>query len=83
MESIRERIFHVKQVVNFQGRENKFDVNRFAKLIDKFEHPMLCRTRELVNARDLKVKFRWPDTCYGLCVVTFYCLGNIAVDYAI
>ena len=30
-EPIRERIFHVKQVLNFKGRENKFDVNRFAK----------------------------------------------------
>ena len=86
MEPIRENIFHVKQVLNFNGREHKFDVNRFAKSIDKFAHPMLCYTREPADVRDLKVKFRrlfWLDTCYGSCVVTFYCLGNIAVDYAI
>ena len=74
-EPIRERIFHVKQVLNFKGRENKFDVNRFAKSIDKCAHPMLCYTREPADVRDLKVKFRrllWLDTCYGSCVVTFY-----------
>ena len=56
------------------GRENKFDVNRFAKSIDKCAHPMLCYTREPADVRDLKVKFRrllWLDTCYGSCVVTF------------
>ena len=71
-EPIRERIFHVKQVLNFKGRENKFDVNRFAKAIDKCAHPMLCYTREPADVRDLKVKFRrllWLDTCYGSCVV--------------
>ena len=56
------------------GRENKFDVNRFAKSIDKCAHPMLCYTREPADVRDLKVKFRrllWLDTCYGSCVATF------------
>ena len=49
---IRERIFHVKQILNFKGRENKFDVKRFAKLIDKFAHPMLCYTREPTDVRE-------------------------------
>ena len=41
-EPIREWIFHVKQVLNFKGQREKFDVNRFAKSINKFTHPMLC-----------------------------------------
>ena len=35
-EPVRERIFHVKQALNFKSGENKFDVNRFTKSIDKF-----------------------------------------------
>ena len=35
-EPIRERIFHVKQALNFKSGENKFDVNRFTKSIDMF-----------------------------------------------
>ena len=35
-ETIRERVFHVEQSLNFKSRENKFDVNGFAKSIDKF-----------------------------------------------
>ena len=58
-EPIRERIFHVKQVFIFEGSENKFDVNRFAKSIDKFAHPMLCytenRPKTLVARQMLRV----------------------------
>jgi len=34
MESVRERIFHIEQVLNFKGRINKFDVDGFAESID-------------------------------------------------
>jgi len=33
-EPVRERIFHVEQVLNFKGRINKFDVDGFAESID-------------------------------------------------
>ena len=33
-EPVRERIFHVEQVLNFEGRINKFDVDGFAESID-------------------------------------------------
>ena len=35
-EPIRGRGFHVKQSLNFKSGENKFDVNRFTKSIEKF-----------------------------------------------
>ena len=34
----------VKQIVTSQGREHRFDANRFEKLIDKFTQPMVCYT---------------------------------------
>jgi len=34
MEPVRERIFHVEQVLNLKGGINKFDVKGFAESID-------------------------------------------------
>ena len=55
-ELIREKIFHVKQVLDFEGRKNKLDVNRFTKSNDKFAHSTLCYTREPPNVRYLEIE---------------------------
>ena len=58
-EPIRERIFHVKQVLNFKGRENKFDVigetsRHFATHVrehlssDRSSHVNIYRVQSLV-----------------------------------
>ena len=33
---------HVEQVLDFERRENKFDINRFTESIDEFTNSILC-----------------------------------------
>ena len=57
-EPLRERIFQVEQVLNFERRKIKLDINRFKESIDEFTHSFLCYTRETANVGDLKIKLR-------------------------
>ena len=41
-ERLRERIFPVEQVLKFERRKNKVDINRFTESTDEFTHSILC-----------------------------------------
>ena len=64
MEPMRERIFHVEQVLNYKSRENKFDVDRFTKSIDKF-----CAPYAVLYPRISRCKGSY-GSCES-CLVTF------------
>lgn len=50
-EPIRRRIYHVKQFINFKGRKNKIDVNRFTKSNDELTVPWISLLHFLICFR--------------------------------
>ena len=66
MKPVRERIFHVEEVLNFKSGINKLDVNWFTEPVDEFAHPPLCNIQKIPNVGDVEI-VPWQllllDTC--------------------
>ena len=46
-EPVRDRVFHTKQVTDFEGRENQFDIQVIAIALNKMADLFLSDSREV------------------------------------
>ena len=46
-EPVRDRVFHTKQITDFKGRENQFDIQVIAIALNKMADPFLSDNREM------------------------------------
>ena len=46
-EPVRDRVFHTKQVTDFEGRENQFDIQVIAIALNKMAYLFLSDSREM------------------------------------